>query len=265
MKPYKRGKKLRKKLKSLPISVDMGQWVAAEGTEVTRFQPLDNAISVIDMGARQPSEFEPSVKFLRANDALSDRLKPIFKCYLLQPLNRRSSGRDGSQHIDRHGLPQNYIHNVLGLIVINLHKNHRHVFKGYPDSRRFCPSGSSSGRQWDISQNRFAVVCGDTHVRKQGQHASSTIAQQSRVFGDPEGSWSRRRPHQRYGHWTIVIADEFLDFLALGDVKFDGNLVRHVGVRVREIVDGWAMASLPHSESETVEAVAAWRHLWGND
>jgi len=54
----------------------------------------------IDMGAWQPSELEPNVKFLHTNDALSDRLKPIFKCYFLQPLNRRSHGRDGSLAIN---------------------------------------------------------------------------------------------------------------------------------------------------------------------
>lgn len=55
----------------------------------------------------------------------------------------------------------------------------------------------------------------------------------------------------------VVVADEFLDLLPLGDAEFDGKLVRRVWVRVREIVGGWASALLPHFESETVEAVAA--------
>jgi hypothetical protein len=54
----------------------------------------------IDMGARQPSEFEPNVNFFRTNDALSDQLKTIFKCYLLQLLNRRLHGRYGSPAIN---------------------------------------------------------------------------------------------------------------------------------------------------------------------
>ena len=65
----------------------MGQWVVAEGTAVTLLQPLDNAIFLIDMGARQPREFEPTL--IIADDFL------IFRYSVARNWMGTSSGASG--------------------------------------------------------------------------------------------------------------------------------------------------------------------------
>ena len=124
---YNKETKIIKKLLMINFQSQQscGHWVSAQGTGVTRLQPLEDTFSVINMWTRHASDFGTVLKLFQADATFSNRAWSLLKSELLQSPNGRLSRRSGFRLIILNGLQNYRIKLLIHMRWVLRHHHHR--------------------------------------------------------------------------------------------------------------------------------------------